>query len=89
MRNPETDARPFARDLQMMREPNRWPQWPVLPLIKRNGSLDDKDYCAFMYATGKPVAYLGNILMLPDTLAECERRPYPTLEALAADYKVD
>ena len=80
----------YAKDLAMAQDPNRWPVWPQLPLIKRdgsheagrlfNGSLSDD--------TVSPVVYLG-LIYTPIT-TRTEKVEYESLEAVFADgWRVD
>jgi hypothetical protein len=69
-------SRQRQRDLLFFREPQLWPHWPFLPLIRpRPGSdpalgvLFDARGRANLYGYSATV-FLGNLLMLPDTLAE-------------------
>lgn len=49
-------------DLKMMKEPDSWPLWPLLPMKK----VADTGNPGFLLATGKPKLYLRNFLELKD-----------------------
>ena len=71
--------------LAMMKNPNNWPQWPILP-IKR----PDKQHgmeCAIMYAEGKPVIYFVNMWELSKETkwSELPKKIYESFESLLAD----
>ena len=47
------------RDAAMCQEPDRWSQWPLLPLKRVSDS-----EAGFLVDNGEPRVYLGNIFML-------------------------
>jgi hypothetical protein len=87
----------LERDLMMMRSCLDWPRWPLLPVKLRDGDFQDPQFCGLLFADGQPIVYLGNLFHLPGANGETwrqvmnamQRREYPTLHALAADYTVD
>lgn len=80
----------LERDLAFMRDPDRWPRYPRLPLKRREGDSDlsDPHALALLIADGRPIIYFGNVFATSGT-ADLERREYASFEALAADYTVD
>ncbi len=44
-------------DRLMMLDPERWPKWPVLPVVERVGGRR----CGVMFADAKPVVYVMNL----------------------------
>lgn len=79
------------RDLDMVKDPDRWPQWPILPL-KRG---DQNEEIGFLVASGIPTVYLKNIWALKpgpmrDQLEGVSNLGYSTFEELISDgWRVD
>lgn len=75
------------RDLVMLRHPDRWPRWPVLPLV-RGATVG----CLMADSQGYVLLYC-NIYALPRSAAEFEalrKEVYATAEAvLDAGWEVD
>ena len=82
-----TGPRPATqRDLLFMSTPALWPQWPMLPLVRRHadGSFD----CGLMYdCRGAPrlaglaaTVFLSNLFLLPKPLDEFLRLPRETYD---------
>jgi hypothetical protein len=38
----------------------KWPMYPLLPLVKREGSADDNDHYAFIHADHGSTVFIGN-----------------------------
>ena len=67
-------------NLDMMKNPDRWPCWPYLPLIKKAGDLGvllDSD-------KGK-IVVLANLFMLPKSFDQAPHLKYDSCEAIIAD----
>lgn len=87
----------LSRDLAFMQSPDEWPRWPLLPLVRRGMHFNDPDGCAFQFADGRPVIYIGVIYMLPkaegqtwgEMLSGLKQREFTSFEELAAEYCVD
>jgi hypothetical protein len=82
------------RDLQYFVNPDRWPQWPFLPLIRP--SLEGRTQCGILYdargASGSygfsTTVFLSNLFALPRREADflaLPRLSYDTLDELADD----
>lgn len=76
-------------DLNMMQTPNRWPQWPVLPLKKRKRERKDEDFGflreAGLSGTVPPVVHIGNIFG-GEVTGKVE---YDSLDDVAREWEVD
>jgi hypothetical protein len=61
----------ISRDRAFISDPEQWPKWPVLPLIRRNRAPWTEKACGFILPgqLASPVVYIGVIYML-DTIAE-------------------
>jgi hypothetical protein len=86
-------------DLEFIKDPERWPPWPFVPLVKRVGgrlpNAEDRTAGVLFYGDPPPpyVVHYVLVALLPDTKAEFDALPkteYPTAEALVADgWQVD
>jgi hypothetical protein len=81
-----------------MKNPDAWPRWPALPVVKRNAQMSDPEACGFLMAPGLkngppvPEVYIGNIITLSVDrvpLAKIPKKTYLDLEALVAEWRVD
>lgn len=79
-------------DAAMMKSPERWPRWPMLPLKHRT----DRVACGFprtgmLFATGKAIVFECNLFDFgPDfTMEGVPRHEYPSIEAIADEWEVD
>ena len=84
-------------DAAMIRDTDRWPAWPCLPLKRRNNSLEDKNLGVLLATEehrravngrGKLRVYHGYIFSLPKTQEQWDATPrteYDTIEELLAD----
>ncbi len=70
------EARPRRggpRDLFFFTHPDRWPQWPVLPVVRRHpdGAMDCGVLYDFVNTSGRrgfsATVLLCNVFLLPDT----------------------
>jgi len=52
-------------DVAMMKNPDAWPCWPVLP-VKLYSKPDNFPKCGFLFADGKPAIYMTNLYALDD-----------------------
>jgi hypothetical protein len=87
------------RDLLFMSTPALWPQWPILPVIRRHP--DGPDDCGLMYDTRgatrlaglAATVFIGNVFLLPKSLDEFLALPKETYdnfeEVVAAGWRVD
>jgi hypothetical protein len=88
-----------ARDLAFVQHPEDWPHCPILPLKLRNGHILDAEFCALLFANGKPLIYLANLHDLPaimpagklwtEVLSAFKQREFPSFEVLLDQYTVD
>jgi len=98
-REREAIAASKARDLAFVQRPEHWPSCPILPMKLRDGHILDPEFCALLFANGKPLVYLANLHLLPEVvpggklwielLGGFEQREFPTFEALIDQYTVD
>lgn len=72
------------KDLSMINDPDRWPRWPFLPII-RDRSYKPDDTGLLFDGEGKKTVYLCNLFMVPDDLRTIPKLEYDTAEALLAD----
>lgn len=78
-------------DLRMIKDPNTWGCWPILPMKKATG--EGERPVGFLLATGKPKLYLRNFLDLRgigvQTVKEIDEkvqsREYVSFEAILDD----
>jgi hypothetical protein len=75
------DTRPDARDIEMMKTPDDWPAWPLLPLKRPNKAYGTS--FAYMFAEGKPRIYRGSMWKPDPTKDPCVE--FDSFEAIAAD----
>lgn len=81
-------------ELEFIKQPQSWPQWPYMPLVKRGGSpfmdggvgiLSSNDVLR-----SKPVVYLTNLFSIGDRpLAEVPSKTYESFEAMLNEWRVD
>lgn len=75
--------------LEMMKSPDRWPLWPVLPLKRRCANPGEFPECAFLMDVGgldHVKVYLGVIYELGGRKpSEFESKKYSDYEAVVAD----
>lgn len=60
------DEKEKEENIQMMKFPGQWPNWPILPIINR-----EKDTCGILLATRKPIIYEINIWKLRELGLHC------------------
>ena len=81
-----------TKQLDMMQQPDTWPRWPFLPLIRRTKGLKPFGEEGLLYDDGehKFTVYFANLFMLPQNLATCASKTYESYEAIVADgWEVD
>lgn len=76
-------------DAQMIRDPDRWPAWPFLPLKRRDNSLESKNL-AVLCADGKDTytlyhVYLFDLPKSPEGWKNSPQTTYASIEALLQD----
>ena len=74
----------------MMSNPDAWPVWPFLPLIKNDGG-DRLGTAGFIFNNPnvKFTVFFGNVFMPPD-LKTCPKEVYKSFEEiLQAGWRVD
>jgi hypothetical protein len=54
-----------SEELAMMSEPDRWPQWPLLP-IKLLGHAFEEEGTGLLFADKQPIIYLINLWAVKD-----------------------
>ena len=74
-------------DAEFLRNPDRWPTWPVCPLKRPPRRREDWIECGMVIDQEEHrwTVYLTNLFMLPEGLKDCERIPYGSLEQLLLD----
>jgi hypothetical protein len=91
-------AGPSARDLLYVTNPDLWPCWPFLPVIRRTGTEEELGLMYDVRGTCGPTGYsatvfLCNLFQLPATEAEFLQLPREVFdtaeELLAAGWRVD
>lgn len=80
-------------ELAFVMDDERWPQWPLLPVKKRNFSYDDP-HGVGVVRPGIPKVYFTNLFDLGsgrinELLEDVEFQAYPDFEAMLVDWKVD
>jgi hypothetical protein len=86
----------YERDLEMIENPNRWPNWPVLP-VKRPRLKDDTGFpqlgVIFEVPAQRYTVHVLNMIMFAEApadqheklLREAEKFAYPDAAAMLAD----
>lgn len=59
------DEKERKEDLDMMKNPDTWWRWPILPM-KKIEKEEDRPKLGFMLATGRPIVYTRNMYDLKD-----------------------
>lgn len=57
------DEKERKEDLGMMKNPDTWLRWPILPM-KKIEKEEERPKLGFMLATGKPIVYTRNMYEL-------------------------
>jgi len=77
-------------DLDLIEHPEKWPNWPVLPL-KRDGTQGAAPEVGLLLAENKPIVYLANMFDLTsgktfkEQLAGVNKIEYVNFTALVND----
>lgn len=73
-------------DVEFMKDPDKWPYWPVLPLKRYvNNNLE----CGLIFASGEPKIFLTNVFA-GKNLEEVDTISYESYEALTgAGWMID
>lgn len=74
-------------DITMMKDSDRWPQWPFLP-VKHRHQRDPMPLCGVLFADTKPIVLEVNLFAM-EGIEDVKRHSYPTFEALAEEWEVD
>ena len=76
---------------ELLRYPFLWPHRWLLPLVRRGGGADDLGMLTHERGVVAPVVYLGNLVDVrrPEDLKALSVRAYPSMEALAEEWRVD
>lgn len=76
-------------DLSMMRDPNAWPQWPILPL--KRSTPDDPLDCGFIAEQEEIIVYHGTMFEVKEAVADTSRHlRYSTWDEVYDDgWRVD
>ena len=77
----------MCKDEEMIRNPQRWPCFPVLPLRHRHNDTFGDDGLGLMCGAQDKPPYVVHVgcMFLPSK----EVKTYPTLDALLKDWQVD
>jgi hypothetical protein len=90
------DEKERKEDLKMMKDPDTWTHWPILPMKKVVGPEMPK--MGFMLATGKPVVYLTNmcdlrglgVSTIQEVMEKVPSKEYASFEKILDDgWKID
>ena len=68
------------KHLDMMKNPDRWPVWPLLPLIKGKDEVG-----VLLQSEGAYIVVLANLYMMPKSLDLAPQIKYDSAEAIVAD----
>ena len=82
-----------ARSARMMQTPNNWPDWPVLPVVERQG----QRRAGIMIESATPKVYVGVLMwglevgpLLPQLETKMtELKTYESFESCAQEWRVD
>ena len=79
------------RNIKMMENPNDWPRWPLLPLIRKsNTDLMGEPGFIVESDTAKFTVYKANIFMLPKDFETIPKEVYDNFENIFnAGWRVD
>jgi hypothetical protein len=84
----EEELTPRQKNLRMMRRPDDWPQWPCLPLVRREMKTD-KDVLpevGLLWDEAKPTVYFINMFALGSVnLTDVDKKEYMDWDALLDD----
>ncbi len=89
----KNDFLSMESEIKMMRNPNVWPRWPVLPVVNRNEP--GWPECGIMINECKPIVYLIGMFelkagVLSESLKDVKKAEFQTYEALIqAGWEVD
>lgn len=82
----DLDEKERKENLDIMKDPNKWVCWPILPMKKvvRKSELQDS---GFMLATGEPIVYLKNMYDLKggtvkDIMKNTPSKTYESFDAI-------
>lgn len=83
------DSGDNVTDLEKIKDQDSWPIWPILPLKRKDNSLQNKNL-GFLHVQTPLVIYHAYIFDLPATLEGVPQTKYESIEALLADgWRVD
>ena len=68
------------KHLDMMKNPDRWPVWPLLPLIKGKDEVG-----VLLQSEGAYIVVLANLYMMPKSVDQAPQIKYGSAEAIVAD----
>lgn len=49
----------IAEEISMMQDEDKWPHWPILPLVNRTGN--SRPECGFLFVSSGPTVFIGNM----------------------------
>ncbi|MFH1031162.1 MAG: hypothetical protein V1767_01125 [Chloroflexota bacterium] len=82
-----------AKCLAMMRDPNRWSAWPILPLVKYDPSkskIDGESGFIIENPGVKHTVFKGNVFSLPEDFTTLPQEKFESFEAMVeAGWRVD
>ena len=78
-------------DKEFIDDPDRWPNWPMLPVKRRDNSLANKNL-GLLIDQGKKTRTVFHVYMfdLPDSFEDAPKTEYANTDAMVADgWRVD
>lgn len=77
-----------ATDREMILDQDSWPWWPMLPMKRKNNSLEDKNLGVLL--SDKMTIYHFYMFDAPKTLVNVPKTEYTDVDALLADgWRID
>ena len=73
------------RDIDMMRDPDRWPQWPVLPVKRTDLTKDPAREVGIIGDGGGPTIHLRNLFASSTQIKDAKRMEYLDFTELVQD----
>lgn len=74
---------------EFLEAPDQWPNWPILPVVKRNADWDDPDCMGFVHAGNLKRVFFSLIFTIPKDITTLKSREFETTDALLEAYRID